>query len=614
MEHRTWNTLPGANLTQQNGMCQPYFTGSLGDHRRGPPPLSQAVPFGLVMASTVCFKFEISSLSTIGLYVHACAGAALEMNQATMEQGMSAAKTFDAVIIGAGHNGLATAIHLAKRGWSVGVFEAKDEAGGAVKTRELTVPGFRHDVAAMNLSMFAGSPFLREYGEALGRHGLAFAAAENCFASVFPDKSWFGISKALDKTMARLTAINPKDADSFNRLLEKFGGDAPHIFGLLGNVMPSYAAFKVVWSAWRQKGTAWTYEMLRFLLSSPRTWLDQNFENPKIKATLAAWGMHLDFAPDISGGALFPYLEMMTNQAFGMVIGKGGADTMIKAMCSYLKELGGEIHLNAPVQEIIRSAGTADGIVLAGGEPIMARKAVVANVTPAVLFGALLPDGTGQPIADAKFKAFRPGPGTMMVHLALKAPLKWKAGAELSNFAYVHVAPSLDYMTRAYTEAMDDLLPEAPVLVVGQPTAIDSGRAPMGKHIAWVQVRVLPKHVKGDAAGEIKGTDWEKIKEAYADRVLDIIESYAPGTKRNILGRAVFSPDDLEAENVCLIGGDNLSGSHHLDQNFLFRPVAGYSRYKMPLNRLYMCGAATWPGAGTGAGSGYLLGKLLAGK
>jgi phytoene dehydrogenase-like protein len=522
--------------------------------------------------------------------------------------------TFDAVVIGAGHNGLAAAIHLAKRGWSVGVFEAKSEAGGAVKTRELTLPGFRHDVAAMNLSMFAGSPFMREYGGALGRHGLGFVPAEDCFASVFSDGTWFGVSKTLEKTLSRLHAINPRDAESYRQMLDAFGGDAPHIFGLLGNVMPSAAALKVIWSAWRQKGTTWTYDMLRFLLSSTRTWADQHFESAKVKATFAAWGMHLDFAPDVSGGALFPYLETMTNQAFGMVIGKGGADTMITAMTGYFKELGGELHLNAPVGRIAHSQGGADGVELADGSKVMARKAVLANVTPNVLYDTLLPEGTGQVSVDARFKSFRAGPGTMMVHLALSAPLPWRAGAELSNFAYVHIAPSLDYMTRAYTQAMDGMLPEDPVLVVGQPTAIDPSRAPDGKHVAWVQVRVLPKAVKGDSAGKISDRYWDVIKSDYADRVAALIETYAPGTSKRIIGRSVFSPDDLQTENACLIGGDNLSGSHHLDQNFLFRPVAGFSRYKMPLNRLYMCGAATWPGAGTGAGSGYLLGKMLAGR
>lgn len=526
---------------------------------------------------------------------------------------MTADTSYDAVIIGAGHNGLATAIHLARHGWKVGVFEAKAEAGGAVKTRELTLPGFRHDVAAMNLSMFAGSPFLREHGEALSRHGLAFAPAAHCFASVFPDRSWFGVSKDLDTTLARLRAINPQDAEAWSGMLNRFGADAPHIFGLLGNEMPSWAAAKVIWKAWRQNGTAWTLDMLRFLAMPTRTWADAHFSDPRVKATLAAWGMHLDFPPDIAGGALFPYLESMANQAFGMVIGQGGADTMIRAMTGYLKELGGEIHLNAAVTEVTQSAGSADGIRLADGRSIRARRAVVANVTPHILFGKLLPQGSGKPAADQRFKAFRPGPGTMMLHLALDGLPDWAAGEELKNFAYVHIAPDYRYMTRAYAQAMDGLLPDAPVLVVGQPTAIDPSRAPQGKHILWVQVRVLPKHVKGDGAGRITDTAWSAIREAYAERVIDIMEAHAPGLRSKILGRAVFSPDDLEAENACLVGGDNLSGSHQLDQNFIFRPVAGHSRYAMPLARLYMCGAATWPGAGTGAGSGYLLGRKLAG-
>ena len=115
-------------------------------------------------------------------------------------------------------------------------------------------------------------------------------------------------------------------------------------------------------------------------------------------------------------------------------------------------------------------------------------------------------------------------------------------------------------------------------------------------------LRCRPAHIRGDSGATIKGRDWAKIKEAYADRVIGLIENHAPEVSKSIIGRAVFAPTDLEAENACLIGGDNLTGSHHLDQNFLFRPAAGYSRYRTPLDRLFMCGAATWPGAGTGAG------------
>ena len=249
---------------------------------------------------------------------------------------------YDAVVIGAGHNGLAAAVRLAERGWLV---EAKSEPGGAVKTRELTLPGFRHDVCAMNLSMFAGSGFFQAHKDQLLARGLAFAPAEDCFATVFRDGTYLGVSRTLEKTLAGLSALSAADAEAWKTLLQRFGGDAPHLFALLGSPMPSWAAARVVWKAWREKGTAWLFDTLKLLVATPRDFLDSRFENPKVKAMMAAWGLHLDFAPDVAGGALFPYLECMVNQSFGMVIGQGGADTIVKAMVSMLKSKGVELLL-----------------------------------------------------------------------------------------------------------------------------------------------------------------------------------------------------------------------------------------------------------------------------
>ena len=201
----------------------------------------------------------------------------------------------------------------------------------------------------------------------------------------------------------------------------------------------------------------------------------------------------------------------------------------------------------------------------------------------------------------------------MMIHLALSGLPDWTAGEELKRFAYVHLVPSLAAMAATYTEAMDGLLPQEPVLVVGQPTAIDSSRAPDGKHVLWVQVRALPATILGDAGGTIAATNWDGAKDAYAARVLALLERYAPGLSGKILGRAVFSPLDLERDNPNLIGGDSISGSHHLDQNFLMRPLFGWSRYRTPVRGLYLCGASTWPGAGVNAASGFMLAKMLAG-
>jgi phytoene dehydrogenase-like protein len=519
---------------------------------------------------------------------------------------------FDAVIVGAGHNGLAAAVHLASRGWKVGVFERNDSAGGAVRTAEATLPGFRHDLCAMNLSLFAGSPFLREHGEELRSHGLAFAPAEHCFATPTRDGRWFGVSKDLPTTLARAEKFSAGDARAWRAMVEKFGADAPVIFTLLGAPMTKRALLMFGWRAWRQKGAGWMLDTARLLLSSPREFLEQEFESPEIRAALAAWGMHLDFSPDIAGGALFPYLESMANQSFGMVIGAGGADTMIKAMVARIGALGGTVRLNADVAEVRRDGRRATGLRLASGEIFAAKRAVIAGVTPNALVAKLLPGGSGDLSFDRGAEKFRFGPGTMMVHFALSDLPAWSAGDELKRFAYVHLAPDLDMMARAHQEAMAELLPAEPVLVCGQPTAIDPGRAPAGKHILWVQVRVLPGRIRGDAAGRISARDWDGAKEPYADRVLDIIESYAPGTKTKVLARHVESPADLERNNPNLVGGDNLAGSHHLAQNFLFRPMPGWARWRTPVENLYLIGASTWPGAGTGAGSGYMLAKSLA--
>lgn len=518
----------------------------------------------------------------------------------------------DAIIIGAGHNSLACALHLAAKGWRVAVLEQAGEPGGAVKSGEYTEAGFRHDWAAMNLSLFAGSSFFRTYGEELGTHGIEFAPASDCFASVFPDGKWLGISNDLNKNLARIAEYSETDAEAWTRLTEQFPGDAEHLFSVLGNPMTIRAFASTAWGLYRKKGVSGGLDMARFLMASPRQWLEQTFETDHLRATLGAWGMHLDFAPDISGGALFPYLEAMANQAFGMVLGKGGANTMIRALVEAIKARGGEVICNAPVSRILQSGEEATGVELADGRTFNASRAVIANVAPSTLLR--LAGWTYDAGYEASMKRFAHAPGTMMIHLAMDDLPDWKAGPELRDFAYVHMAPSLDQMAKTYQQARAGLLPDEPVVVVGQPTTVDPSRAPEGKHILWLQARMAPGEIRGDAAGKIKSTDWKKAANPFANRVLDILESYAPGTKAKIRSKRIVTPLDLEADNPNLVGGDQICGSHHLAQHFLFRPSRGTSDGSTPIKNLHLTGAAVWPGAGTGAGSGFLLGQKLAGS
>jgi phytoene dehydrogenase-like protein len=517
---------------------------------------------------------------------------------------------YDAIVVGAGINGLAAALHLATRGWSVAVIERSDVAGGAVKTREITRPRFRHDLYAMNLGLFTGSPFFAAHKDRLLAHGLGFVIADHCFATAFPDGSWLGVERNFEATASRIAAISTSDAARWRAMTAAFGQDAPHIFALLAAPMPSLQAASAAFAAWRARGTTWIAETARLLVSSPREWADENFASAKLKAMLAVWGMHLDFSPDCAGGALFPYLEAMADQSFGMALGRGGADTIVSALTRAVSAAGGVVRLGTPVQKVLVAGGNASGVMLPDGERIDAKRAVIANLHPRVLFRQLIAESP----ATKRIASLRSGPGTMMIHLALSDLPAWSASADLRRFAYVHLAPSLGAMAKAYTEALDGLLPAEPAIVVGQPTAIDPSRAPAGQHVLWVQVRVVPAQIRGDAAGSIAGVQWDEIKESYADRVISIIERYAPGLTANILARVVLSPVDLERDNPNLIGGDSLGGSHHLDQNFMFRPAFGWSRYATPIDRLYMVGASTWPGAGTGAGSGFMLAKTLAGR
>ena len=516
--------------------------------------------------------------------------------------------SFDAVMIGAGHNTLAAALHLSAQGWRVGVFEQADVAGGAVKTGAYTLPGFRHDWGAMNLSLFAGSAFFKVYGAELGQHGLEFVPAAKPFASAFPDGTWLGVATDAVATKAGIAAFSQADAETWGRMTEAFGSQAPHIFGLLGSPMKFRALAYFMFKTLRAKGIGETLDFARFLALSPRQFLTENFTSERVQAMLGAWGMHLDFGPDIAGGAVFPYLEGMAGQAFGMVLGRGGADTIIRAMVRAIQARGGVVETGATVVQIIHKDGKAAGIALKDGRQIAAKRAVIAGVSPQALTRLT---GATTPEFDGAMARFSYAPGTMMIHLAMDGLPDWAAGEALKSYAYVHLVPSLDQMARTYQQARAGLLPDAPVIVVGQPTAVDPTRAPHGKHVLWLQVRMAPGRILGDAKGQISATHWRDAAEPFANRALDILERYAPGSRAKILGQRRVTPADLEAENPNLVGGDQLCGSHHLHQHFLFRPARGHADGSTPIRHLHLTGAAVWPGAGTGAGPGFLLAQRL---
>jgi phytoene dehydrogenase-like protein len=300
-----------------------------------------------------------------------------------------------------------------------------------------------------------------------------------------------------------------------------------------------------------------------------------------------------------------------------MPVPVGGGVRLVEALSGIVRDAGGELRTDAQVEAIVVSGGRATGVVLSGGEPVDATRAVVVGVTPTQLYGRLLRAGDVPADVTAAAARYRYGRAGMQIHIALDEPPCWK-GADaqrLGRTAIVHVTPGLNGVSRAVNEAERGLLPAEATIVAGQPCAVDASRAPEGKWIVWIQLQELPAgRVKGDAAGELDvgdGTWTETLREAYADRIVGRLGESIENLLSATLKRIVLSPADLEALNPNLVAGDIYAGSCALDQNLLWRPFAASPGHRTTVEGLWHVGASTHPGPGLGAGSGYLVAKEL---
>lgn len=521
---------------------------------------------------------------------------------------------YDAIIVGSGHNGLAAAMKLSKSGWKVLVLEHSDVPGGASKSRELTLPGYVHDVYAANIGFFLGSDTFAEFKDDFFANGFGISCGDKPFASVFPDGDAICGYTDPDKMIAELARHDPADAEAWQGLLADFNRLSGPLLQILKLPMPSTATVKQMVKVYRSLGSNAFWDMAQIMLSSSRTFTNSRFRSEKTKALFTPWGFHLDHAPEVAGGAMFPYLEVPLDCINGLSFSTGGIGKMTEAMIAVVKRNGGDVRVNSTVVSIPVEKSRAVGVVLEDGSRLSAGKAIIASVTPPRLFGALVPEEAVPTGFMRKVRGFRFSTGsTMMIHLAMSGPVPWAAGEHIADCAYVHIGPYTDDISRTNFESLMGNLPTSPMLVCGQQSRLDATRAPSGKETLWVMVRTVPSVPKGDALGELTATKWNDLRGPYAERVLNKIESYAPGFRSRILAMTVLTPLDLEKDNPNLVGGDAISGSHHLDQNFMFRPFAGWSRYRTPVKNLFMIGQSTWPGSGLSAVSGYVCAKELLG-
>jgi phytoene dehydrogenase-like protein len=513
----------------------------------------------------------------------------------------------DAVIVGSGINSLACAALLARAGWAVRVLERNDYLGGAIKTAEITEPGYRHDVFSAWHPLWVGGAAHAELGDELAARGLEYLNTELATATLFPDGESAFLLRSGEANAAELDRHAAGDGAAWLGTLEDFLPNIDLAFGVLGTELWSKNGLSLGMKAYRRLGRRGLAEFVGEMTISARDWLQQTFASERAHGLLAPWVLHTGLGPDAAASGFMAKVIAVAIQEGGMPIPRGGGDRLVEALAQLIRDHGGVLETGRDVEQVLVEDGMARGVRTTDGETVDAQRAVIANVTPTQLYGRLLGD-------EETARRFRYGRAEMQIHFALSEPPRWVGDGRLGGTAIVHLTRGLDGVSRAVNEAERGRLPAEATIVVGQPLTIDPSRAPDGAGLLWIQLQELPWRVKGDAAGEIDtgdGTWTEALRERYADRIQARLARHITNLDSAVRARTVLSPADLQAANVNLYHGDPYAGSLALDQNFLWRPFASSPGHATPVEGLWHIGASTHPGPGLGAGSGTLVANQL---
>ncbi len=509
----------------------------------------------------------------------------------------------DAIVIGAGHNGLTCAAYLGMAGLSVRVVERRGVVGGAAVTEEFH-PGFRNSIAAYTVSLLQPKVI---HDLKLHEHGLRIVERRAQNFLPLPDGRYLLTGEGrTEREIAKFSAKDAARYPGYQAEMSRVAGvlrslvlqAPPNLvlgdFSLAVRELGKVAA--IGQRLWREDALRPAFRLLR---QSAGETLDGWFESDPIKAVLGFDAVVGNLASPYTRGSAY----VLLHHTFGEVNGKpgiwghaiGGMGAITQAMTKAAGAHGVRMDLRSAVREVIVEGGRATGVVLEDGAAIRAR-AVIANVNPQHLFQTLVPDAAVPPAMAARMQTWKAGSGTFRMNVALSKLPVFSALPEPGDHlsAGIILAPSLAYMDQAYRDCISHGWSRMPIVEMLIPSVLDDSLAPRGAHVA----SLFCQHVAPQFAD---GSSWDEHRETVADLIIDTVERYAPGFKASVIGRQSLSPFDLE-RIFGLPNGDIFHGALTLDQLFSARPMLGYADYRMPVPGLYLCGSGAHPGGGvTGA-------------
>lgn len=498
----------------------------------------------------------------------------------------------DAVIIGSGPNGLVAANLLADQGWSVEVLEAQDRPGGAVYSDRGVHPDFVNDVFSSFYPLAAASPVIG--GLRLEDEGLRWTHAPQVLAHPLADGRCAVIDRDLDVTAEGLDELCPGDGRSWRAQVGTWDRVGPDLLQALFTTMPPVRALAGLGLKLRGGGAL---RLARSMLLPVRRLGEEEFDGEGARLLLAGNALHADLGPESAIGGGFGWLMSMLGQRFGFPVPLGGAVGLTDALVSRLERRGGVIRCGEPVTRIVVERGRAVAVRTAGGDTVPARRAVLADVSAPALYGDLIaPEHLPSQVLD-DMRRFQWDFATFKVDWALDSAIPWKAGAA-GGAGTVHLADSVDDLTRFAAQIAMGQIPDKPFLLVGQMTTADPTRSPAGTESAWAYTH-LPRVVRGDAGDAGLTGSWDAAeREIMADRMEQRVEQFAPGFRARVLSRRVLSPPTLQGEDTNLSEGALNGGTTALHQQAVFRPIPGTGRPETPVRGLYLASASAHPGGG----------------